>query len=174
MININQHRNQWLRLDNSSLLKDCREEHYKGSGPGGQRRNKVSTAIRLHHKITGLVAQAEEERLLTKNRHNALNRLRISLALNLRNNIDIQKTPPPPEFAKHIDKDGYLKVNRRNKLYPIIVATILDALASTDSHASAATYLDITGSQLSKFLRKDPQVWKKICESRKETKGQGL
>ena len=65
-------RNAWLRLDDAALLKECHQERYRASGPGGQRRNKVETAIRLHHRPTGLVAQAEEWRCQEGSRARAL------------------------------------------------------------------------------------------------------
>ena len=69
-------RNAWLRLDDAALLKECHQERYRASGPGGQRRNKVETAIRLHHRPSGLMAQAEESRSLEENRIRAIRRLR--------------------------------------------------------------------------------------------------
>ncbi len=51
-------RDAWLRLDDAALLKECHQERYRASGPGGRRRNKAKSAIRLHHRPSGLVAQA--------------------------------------------------------------------------------------------------------------------
>jgi peptide chain release factor len=45
-------------------------------GPGGQRRNKVSTAVRATHRPSGLVVVADTERDLGQNRRVALDRLR--------------------------------------------------------------------------------------------------
>ncbi|MFH1016632.1 MAG: peptide chain release factor-like protein [Pseudomonadota bacterium] len=42
--------------------KDVAVERLKGSGPGGQRRNKRETGVRLTHGPTGIVVSATEER----------------------------------------------------------------------------------------------------------------
>ena len=162
------HRNAWLRLDDASLLKECHQERYRASGPGGQRRNKVETAIRLHHRPTGLVAQAEESRSLEENRTRAIRRLRERMALELRAPVALEAPPLVPEFVGHVGPKGSLSVNPRNRAYPIVVATVLDALeAAEGSYAKAARALGLTTSQVLRFLRSDPQVWRAVEEARR-------
>jgi hypothetical protein len=154
-------RNAWLRLDDVALLKECQQERYRASGPGGQRRNKVETAIRLHHRSSGLVAQAEESRSPEENRTRALRRLRERIALELRTPFDLEAPPLVPELLSQRGLKGRLSVNPRNRDYPIIVATVLDALeAAEGSYAKAASALGLTTSQVLRFLRSDPHVWR--------------
>jgi len=167
-------RDAWLRLDDAALLKECLQERYRASGPGGQRRNKVETAIRLHHRPSGLVAQAEESRYLEENRKRALRRLRERMALELRAPFDLEAPPVVPELAVHLGPKGALSVNPRNRAYPIVVATVLDALeAAEGSYAKAARALALTTSQVLRFLRSDSQVWRVVERGRNKNSPEG-
>ena len=47
----------------------------KGSGPGGQHKNKVETCVTIIHKLTGLKEKCEDSRSKLKNYETALDRL---------------------------------------------------------------------------------------------------
>lgn len=66
------------------LLADCDVETYRGSGPGGQHRNRRDSAVRLRHRPTGIVVTATERRSQHQNRQVALERLAARLAARAR------------------------------------------------------------------------------------------
>jgi len=57
-------------------LDDIEETFYKSSGPGGQRKNKRETAVRIRHIPTGITVVATEHRSQAKNRQLAMERLK--------------------------------------------------------------------------------------------------
>ena len=60
---------------NSVTRADLRIEPYKGSGPGGQHKNKTLSAIRITHIPTGIQSCAEEHKSQHQNRKAAFRRL---------------------------------------------------------------------------------------------------
>src|SRR3989442_8957319 len=74
-------------LDPEALNAECEFRATRRSGPGGQNRNKVETAVILTHRPTGIRAEASERRTQGENRRAARFRLRIELALTVRRPI---------------------------------------------------------------------------------------
>src|SRR4030088_3276176 len=74
----------WTSLSDAQLLAQCEVDTYRASGPGGQKRNKTSSAVRLRHPPSGLIVIAEESRSQHQNPGRALRRLRPALYLKVR------------------------------------------------------------------------------------------
>lgn len=59
----------------SITANDCTFTPYKGSGAGGQKKNKTSSAIRCTHDASGAVGECEEHRQQTLNKREAFVRM---------------------------------------------------------------------------------------------------
>ena len=55
--------------------KDFRIDKYKGTGPGGQHKNKTNSCVRITHIPTGLVSSCCEHREQGRNKTTAFNKL---------------------------------------------------------------------------------------------------
>ena len=67
---------QKFDTDPEILKKQVYIETYRSGGPGGQRKNKVETAVRLTHLPSGITVVATEHRSQAENRKLAFERLR--------------------------------------------------------------------------------------------------
>lgn len=70
-----------FKSDEKKLEKgDVEIQSYKASGPGGQHRNKVETAIRVIHRSSGLMVTASESRSKIQNLNLAMRKLEAKLS----------------------------------------------------------------------------------------------
>jgi len=137
------------------LLAKCDVRHARRSGPGGQHRNKVETAVILTHRPTGVTAEASERRSQAQNQVNALSRLRIRLALRIR--VPAQADYQPSELWRSRCRDGRIVVSPKHQNFPGLLAEALDVLAGRDFDVQeAASVLHCTASQLVKLLQREP------------------
>ena len=74
-------RDEILKLDDAALSRIVKLEFARGSGNGGQKRNKTSTAVRVVLEEYGVAASDCSERSQHRNRAAALRKLRMALAL---------------------------------------------------------------------------------------------
>lgn len=65
--------------DLETLRRQVIVETYRSSGPGGQRKNKTETAVRLKHPLSGVTVKATEHRSQSQNLRLAFERLQNQL-----------------------------------------------------------------------------------------------
>jgi protein subunit release factor B len=87
--------------DPKALAKQVVIETYRSSGPGGQRKNKTETAVRLTHLPSGITVIGTEYRSQAQNRKLALERLREHL---LKLNRPRRRRMPTPVPWSAIEK----------------------------------------------------------------------
>jgi len=159
--------NKFLELDDRALLAQCRVDVYRASGPGGQKRNKIESAVRLRHEPTGLMAIGEESRSQHENKAKALKRLRRSIALHVRRTVELEHYRPSALLAGCITSADKLHVGRRDARFLPAVQEVLDVLHACGVQVStAAKHLGVSTANLSGFLRDEPAVWRRVNEMR--------
>src|ERR1700720_685581 len=109
-------RARWAFLSDEQLLAQCEVDTYRASGPGGQNRNKTSSAVRLRHPPSGLLVIAEESRSQHENRARALRRLRQGLYLKVRDQLDrdtltTEKVAASSGYAAARAREGRLRLS---------------------------------------------------------------
>jgi protein subunit release factor B len=68
-----------LPADLERLARDCEITAYRSSGPGGQKKNKTESSVRVRHLPTGITRVATESRSQTRNKEAALERVAAEL-----------------------------------------------------------------------------------------------
>ena len=154
-------------LPTEELLGSCRLSRHRRSGPGGQHRNKVETAVQIVHLPTGIRAEANERRSQADNRRVAVFRLRVNLALQFRVAKEIAFFPS--KLWNSRCRNGLLAVNPSHDAFPTLLAEAIDALSVVDHQVGiAASQLGCTSSQLVKFLKLEPRALKIVNKHRQE------
>jgi hypothetical protein len=153
-----------LDYDDAKLIAECDVHRYRASGPGGQHRNKVASAIRLRHRLSDLTVVANESRLQGQNRARALKRLRAGIALMAR--LPVPETIAWPESVDLARRR--LRVSEKNPAIHQVIALVLDAFAQCDGRlADVAKTLSLTSSGITRFLKEHPKAWREAGHIRR-------
>lgn len=154
-----------LDQTDEQVLHDCDVDTYRASGPGGQKRNKTSSAVRLRHRPSGLSAIAEETRSQHQNKAHALRRLREKAAVEAR-------LIPPERVEWPVESlvlGGRLNVGARNPHRFHVMAIVLDVLAANRGGlGESARQLGVTASSMTSFLVGHPKAWTEANRLRAE------
>lgn len=157
----------YLMLNDERLVDQCNVDRFRSSGPGGQKRNKTSSAVRLRHQPTGLIVSAVEDRSQHVNMRRAIRRLRESIALNIRAEVDVEDYRKSECLLSCINRDGQLAVGRRDPRYCFVVAEVLDVLNACDVRVrDTALALGISTGHVTHFFHKHPKVFRQVNQMR--------
>jgi RF-1 domain len=151
----------------NDLHRLCDVKRTRRGGPGGQHRNKVETAVVVTHRPTGLTGQAAERRSQDLNFQEAIHRLRVQLALEVR--TAVQGDAPPSKLWRLRVRSRKLVVSVEHDDFPALLAEALDRLAACEwDAATAATELGLTTTQLVKLMKLEPRAFGQLNSKRLE------
>jgi hypothetical protein len=155
----------YLNCDDDELLAACDVHIYKASGPGGQHRNKVSSAVRLAHRASGVTASGNDSRSQHRNKQLALRRLRMNLACRVRVGFDPKQDALPEALLECLHKPkkpgnspagSRLSIGRKDYRFWHVAAILLDILDAVESRVSdASSLLGISTGNLVRVLKSD-------------------
>ncbi len=164
-------------LTDDQLMAECSLAFTRRSGPGGQHRNKTETAVTLTHRSSNVSAEASEARSQADNRREALRRLRLKLAVEVRTQLtgDTSSIATAPSSTSREPSALWLSRRHGQRItvasehadFPALLAEALDALADAAYHPSEASRrLGISSSQLIALLRKHPPALEQLNRHR--------
>jgi hypothetical protein len=162
-------RDALLALADPALLAQCQVDRLRGSGPGGQKRNKTESSVRLRHLASGLSALAGESRSQHENKARALRRLRERIAFDLREPIDLDDYQPPPALVALLEQDPVRSSEKwlRSPEYLRAVGHLVDLYQAVGcSLPDVARRLGVPGGRLDKIARADDRLMRKLGELR--------
>jgi hypothetical protein len=147
-----------LSAGDEELSALCRLEFCRGSGNGGQKRNKTSSAARVVLlEDERFAAEDCSERSQHRNRAAALQKLRRLIAFEVR----IAPALPPPRIECALEHDEY----------PLNLAHLLDVLEEENfDHKKCAARCGVSATAFIKLLRRDSELWTKVNSAR-ESRG---
>ena len=148
-------RNKWLTCEDNELLKECTFTEFQSSGPGGQKRNRKYSSVRLFHQVSGIEVTAVKSRSQNTNKHLALRKLRCRIAMHVRCSVTLSVET--------------LNISLRNSQYPCLLAVLFDTMHRCGFKVSdASKLLEISTGKLVKLLARDSDAWQVINSERKQ------
>jgi hypothetical protein len=128
----------------------------------------VETAVVVEHRATGVRGEASERRSQEQNRKMAVQRLRVNLALEIRQPVDAVAYSPSELWEARV-RGARLEVNSGHEDFPALLAEGLDVAAGCGMDVKAAAErLGISATQLVNLFKLEPRALEIVNRRRRE------
>ncbi len=149
-----QERRRVLECQDVDLLSECAKLPLNSSGAGGQKRDRKYSGIRLIHKPTGVQVVSTATRSRARNESDALGKLRMAIALEIRCPWDVGER-------------SRLELPKKGRPTPAMVADLFDLLEDRGFRiGEAVKELGVSTASLVKFVSRDKMLWRRLNERR--------
>lgn len=152
-----------LKLGNSEFTKGCRMVNYQASGPGGQKRNRKLSAVRLSHIKSNITVTAAEFRKTHRNFLIAVSKLQLEIALK----TEILGLGVDDILLESINFNNAISEKKSDFQFSVLKAFYYFRQYSA-SVRETAKKLEISSPKLIKFLKRNKLVWQETQEIRKK------
>lgn len=143
-------------LDEVSLLKQLIQQPFKATGPGGQKKNKTLSAMRLTFEQLDIKAECSKYRHLSDNKKSALRKIRCLIALQNKQFIE-----PTVEVTPYLKNK--LHIQDSNPHLALLFYFIVGAFYFTKGDdKEASVLLLVTRSALLRFLKEHKDLFQKV------------
>lgn len=89
----------------SVTADDCDWDYFKGTGAGGQKRNKTSSAVRCTHRDSGAVGRCEDSRSQRDNRIEAFTRMAATSKFKVWHKLEVaRRTGVEVQVEEEVDR----------------------------------------------------------------------
>ncbi len=158
---------EFLNLSDEQLLSEAEVDYSRASGPGGQKRDKTESAVRIYHPEVDLSASCERTRSRHRNRELALRKLKIAYAIQTRHSFPREKFEVPEALRQYVDNG--LRIKTENPYYPFLLKLVLDLLENSEGRISqVADLLGVSTSRVVDFLKRKDRAFQEANSIRKK------
>jgi hypothetical protein len=151
-----------LKKTDTELLRECKTVNYQASGPGGQKRNRKLSAVRLSHIKSNIAVTASEFRETHRNLDIAVSKLRLEIALK----VKISESNDDIDLLDSLIFQNDISDKKHAFAFSVLKAFYYFKLNSASVRATSERLM-ISSPKLIKFLKKNKQVWQETQETRK-------
>ncbi|MCK5803306.1 MAG: amidohydrolase family protein, partial [Lentisphaeria bacterium] len=143
-----------LALADEAFLHQCRVDCFRGSGRGGQKRNRTDSAVRITHEASGMSVTCDDTRSQHTNRRHALRKLREEIALALR-------CTAPAQWS------GQWRPGAKSAEYAQWLAVVIDVFEARGCRVGeVAAFFGVSSGRFRRDLSANPRAWRLLNELR--------
>jgi hypothetical protein len=150
---------EYTLLEDEKLFHFCTATAIRGSGKGGQKKDKTSNCVRL--SFSHFSVKSHKYRLRKMNQKDAIKKLKQEIALNRKYSERKIWEKIPVELEGFL-KNKKITIHKNNKYYPFFLGFWNDLLVQFETMEQLVDFLQVSKSQIYKWDKKNYNLLKNL------------